>query len=152
MGLLRVLGPEKKSGDVTYAAVETDAMRSNSNAADQQTTVDGWPTAPERISSAPIWVIGDMLLLLMPIAFIGKFSVRALLQTLTSTLVLAALAYGLDGKPLSPHGERIENLILLGPTLFPLAFAALAGRSLKKIALWKAERGTTLGVRCSLPL
>lgn len=59
---------------------------------------------------------------------------------------LASLAYKLDQTPLSQHGRNIENAILLGPTLFPLAFAALGGRSLKKIALWKAERGTTLGV------
>ncbi|KAH6642924.1 hypothetical protein C7974DRAFT_112820 [Boeremia exigua] len=36
--------------------------------------------------------------------------------------------------------------MLLGPTVFPLAFAALGGRSLKNIALWRAERGSTLGV------
>jgi hypothetical protein len=60
---------------------------------------------------------------------------------------LAALAYKLDGKELSNHGRKIQELILLGPTLFPLAFAALAGRSLKKIALWRAQEGTSLGVR-----
>lgn len=78
MGLLRILNPEKKRQDVTYAAVELDPRRSDSDTADQQTTVEGWPTAPERISSASIWVVGDIVLLLMPIAFIGKtFPVRA---------------------------------------------------------------------------
>ena len=67
-------------------------------------------------------------------------------HALTVLAALAALAQRLDGKPLSPYGKHIENAILLGPTVFPLAFAALGGRSLKKIALWKAERGTTLGV------
>jgi hypothetical protein len=65
---------------------------------------------------------------------------------LTFIAALAALAYRLDGKELSSHGKHIQEAILLGPTLFPLAFAALAGRSLKRIALWRAERGTTLGV------
>lgn len=59
---------------------------------------------------------------------------------------MAAVAYKLDQKPSSERGENIQRLILLGPTLFPLAFAALGGRSLRKIALWRAERGTTLGV------
>lgn len=36
-------------------------------------------------------------------------------------------------------------MMLLGPTLFPLAFAALGGRSLRNIALWYAERGSTIG-------
>ncbi|KAJ6199410.1 hypothetical protein J3E72DRAFT_266926 [Bipolaris maydis] len=35
--------------------------------------------------------------------------------------------------------------MLLGPTLFPLAFAALGGRSLKNIALWKAQQGSSIG-------
>ncbi len=56
------------------------------------------------------------------------------------------LAYDLDGQEISSRGRSIQEAILLGPTIFPLAFAALAGRSLKRIALWRAERGTTLGV------
>lgn len=56
------------------------------------------------------------------------------------------LAYKLDGKELSDRGHKIQEATLLGPTLFPLAFAALGGRSLKKIALWRAQEGTSLGV------
>lgn len=83
----------------------------------------------------------------MPIAFIGKNVITSeLVHVLTALAALAGLAYKLDDKHISPYGEHINQLILLGPTLFPLAFAALGGRSLKKIALWKAERGTTLGV------
>jgi hypothetical protein len=59
---------------------------------------------------------------------------------------LAAVAYKLDGKDLSDRGHKIQEAILLGPTLFPLAFAAVGGRSLKKVALWRAQEGTTLGV------
>jgi hypothetical protein len=61
-------------------------------------------------------------------------------------VALAALAYQLDGNEISDRGRMIQEAILLGPTLFPLAFAALGGRSLKKIALWRAQEGTTLGV------
>ncbi len=56
------------------------------------------------------------------------------------------MAVRLDEMPLSTYGRHVQEVILLAPTIFPLAFAALVGRSLKRIALWKAERGTTLGV------
>jgi hypothetical protein len=62
------------------------------------------------------------------------------------TIALAALAYRLDGEENLARGRKIQEAILLSPTLFPLAFAALGGRSLKKIALWRAQEGTTLGV------
>ncbi|KAF1835356.1 hypothetical protein BDW02DRAFT_290196 [Decorospora gaudefroyi] len=127
---MRFPGTRKKQEDVAYSAVEVDPNGSNVNILHPQPSVPGWPTAPRRVSIAWVWLVGDLVLLLMPIAFI----------------VLAALAYQLDGKPISAHGKRIGDMILLGPTLFPLAFAALGGRSLKKIALWKAQRGTTLGV------
>jgi hypothetical protein len=61
-------------------------------------------------------------------------------------VALAALAFQLDGKTISDRGRRIQEATLLGPTLYPLAFAALGGRSLKKIALWRAQEGTSLGV------
>ncbi|KAH7094856.1 hypothetical protein FB567DRAFT_15141 [Paraphoma chrysanthemicola] len=127
---VRFPGSAKKE-DTAYSAVEIDANRSDTDVSNRSAPHDvpGWPAEPQRIASAPIWIIADFLLLFMPIAFIA----------------LAALAYRLDGKELSNKGRHIQEAILLGPTLFPLAFAALGGRSLKKIALWKAERGTTLG-------
>lgn len=60
--------------------------------------------------------------------------------------VLAATAFSFDEKPISEDGVILQRIMLLGPTLFPLAFAALGGRSLRNIALWKAERGSTIGV------
>lgn len=75
---------------------------------------------------------------------------NVLLHSLTSVPVLAALAHQLDGSELSDRGRKIQEATLIGPTLFPLAFAALGGRSIKRIALWRAERGTTLGVSSRL--
>lgn len=118
-----------KPESTAYSAVEIDPNKSDTDVSNSTRTVPGWPTGPQRISNAPLWIIADFLMLLMPIAFIA----------------LAAMAHRLDGKQLSEYGRHVEQIILLGPTLFPLAFAALGGRSLKKIALWKAERGTTLG-------
>jgi NADH:ubiquinone oxidoreductase subunit 4 (subunit M) len=62
-------------------------------------------------------------------------------------LVLAVIAYTLDQKQTSEHGAMVESAMLLGPTVFPLAFAALGGRSMRNMALWKAERGSTIKVR-----
>lgn len=56
------------------------------------------------------------------------------------------IAVKLDGKDVSPYGKHVQEAILLGPTIYPLVFAALGGRALRKIALWRAGEGTTLGV------
>ncbi|KAJ4366084.1 hypothetical protein N0V95_000311 [Ascochyta clinopodiicola] len=58
---------------------------------------------------------------------------------------LAIITIKLDGKRFSPYGRHIQEAILLGPTIYPLVFAALGGRALRKIALWRAGEGTTLG-------
>jgi hypothetical protein len=110
-------------------------------------TVDGWPTRPQRAVGSRIWIIGDLLLLLMPTCFICEchFILRLRL-TNAIRAALAALAYSLDGKELSNRGRKVQEATLIGPTLFPLFFSALAGRSLKKIGLWRAQEGTTLGV------
>lgn len=68
---LRFPGSTKKE-EVSYAAVEVGPSRSDTNVTDLQPKVAGWPTAPRRILNAPIWIIGDFLLLLLPIAFIGE--------------------------------------------------------------------------------
>jgi hypothetical protein len=65
-------------------------------------------------------------------------------------LLLAVFGIGalqLDGKPLSEYGSHIANAAKLGPTIFPIIFAAVVGRLMKFCALWRAENGTNLGVR-----
>lgn len=39
----------------------------------------------------------------------------------------------------------------LGPSIYPLAFAAIGGRCMRSIAVFVAERGTTILVQASLP-
>ncbi|KAF2129893.1 hypothetical protein P153DRAFT_396232 [Dothidotthia symphoricarpi CBS 119687] len=125
---LRLPGSSKKE-DVIYCEVEVDPNESNNSIHGRVPKVAGWPTVPRRVGGFSLWIVADLVLLLMPIAFI----------------VLAVLAYRLDREPISDHGKAVKFATTLGPTVFPLVFAALGGRSLKKIALWKAERGTTLG-------
>ncbi|KAH7371443.1 hypothetical protein BKA66DRAFT_551697 [Pyrenochaeta sp. MPI-SDFR-AT-0127] len=121
---LTFLGARKKP-DVAYRAVEKDI-----NDPDQNTQITSWPLQPQRIGREPLWILVDLVLLALPIAFI----------------VLAIIAHRLDGDPVSDYGKTIRDASLLGPTIYPLVFAALGGRGLKRIAVWRAERGTTLGV------
>ena len=64
--------------------------------------------------------------------------------------VLAACALSLDGKPLSAYGSHIIDDSKLGPTIFPIIFAAIVGRLLRSAARWRAEYGTNLGVRSTI--
>ncbi|KAF2873962.1 hypothetical protein BDV95DRAFT_604181 [Massariosphaeria phaeospora] len=130
---IRFLGLRKKDATISTALERDPNATVDSASSEESLSVTGWPKEPQSIGSSSLWIVADIALLLMPIAFIA----------------LAILAYRLDNEPISDYGQSIESVILLGPTIFPLAFAALGGRSLKKIALWKAEKGTTLG-ECSI--
>lgn len=41
--------------------------------------------------------------------------------------------------------KLVINILIQGPTIFPIVFAAICGRSMKMIARYMAERGTKLG-------
>jgi hypothetical protein len=63
------------------------------------------------------------------------------------------MCLGLNGQPVSTYGETVKAITLLAPTIFPIIYAAILGKLLRRIGLFRAERGTTLGVRfhCTLP-
>ncbi|KAH3919091.1 hypothetical protein HBH56_028680 [Parastagonospora nodorum] len=60
-------------------------------------------------------------------------------------VALALTAAGLDGKEASLYGFKLEQTLLLSPTIFPVIFAALMGRFFRSLGVYLAERGTTLG-------
>jgi hypothetical protein len=66
----------KKKEDTSYSAVEVSPNRSQTDVSARPSTpqVPGWPVGPQRVASAPLWIIADLLLLLMPIAFLGMLS------------------------------------------------------------------------------
>lgn len=64
---------------------------------------------------------------------------------------MGVVAANLDGKPLSHWGDKVQRATLLGPTIFPIMFAALVGSTLKTLARFRAENGAPLGVCQSLP-
>ena len=51
----------------------------------------------------------------------------------------------LDGKAPMTGSNKVEEMLLYTPTIFPLLFAALMGRFFRHLGIWLAERGTTLG-------
>lgn len=75
--------------------------------------------------------IGDLLLTFAPCLF----------------LILSFQALSVDGRPVSSsRGQILEQAARLGPTLFPIIFAAVVGRLMRTYALWRAERGASLGI------
>lgn len=61
-------------------------------------------------------------------------------------IVLACSAATLDNKPRSEWGDKVMEIILLVPTIYPVLFAALVSKAVKSFALHLAQRGTTLGL------
>ncbi|KAF1363387.1 hypothetical protein EJ07DRAFT_163253 [Lizonia empirigonia] len=59
----------------------------------------------------------------------------------TETIMVARL----DGKVPVTGSDKLEEMLLHTPTVFPLLFAALMGRFFRHLGIWLAERGTTLG-------
>ncbi|KAJ8118309.1 hypothetical protein OPT61_g697 [Boeremia exigua] len=60
-------------------------------------------------------------------------------------LVVAVLCITLNGKQVTAFGQDIKAFTLLSPTVFPIIYAAILGKVLRRIARYKAERGSTIG-------
>jgi hypothetical protein len=59
--------------------------------------------------------------------------------------VLALKVARLDGNVPTAADDKLQEMLLYTPTIFPLLFAALMGRFFRHLGIWLAERGTTLG-------
>jgi hypothetical protein len=86
----------KKDRTSIVSVVDLGTHRSDTGLTIQSTqstssVIEGWPKGLQRVGSTPVWIVADILLLLVPIAFI----------------VLATLAYSLDGKEISGFGRDI---------------------------------------------
>jgi len=67
-------------------------------------------------------------------------------------IALGIIAAYLNGRPSSLYGQRVEEAARLGPTIFPIVFAAIVARFNRHLAHWQAERGQYLGVRTPIPV
>ncbi|GAB1317843.1 hypothetical protein MFIFM68171_08053 [Madurella fahalii] len=98
-------------------------------------SIAGWPTTPRKIQTKSwIWattLAGDVILALLPVAFFA----------------LAGLAVCLEGRQISEFGESIVEATRLGPSIYPIIFAAVASRFYRTLALWRATgpKGITIG-------
>jgi hypothetical protein len=91
--------------------------------------------------------IFDTVLSLVPLFFLGKYSyLNSSKVKLTDTAVIAILCLCLNGQQLSPYGQNVKAITLLSPTIFPIIYAAILGKVLRRIGLYKAERSSTIGV------
>ncbi|KAJ8114504.1 hypothetical protein OPT61_g3640 [Boeremia exigua] len=59
--------------------------------------------------------------------------------------IIACLCLSLDKQRVSKYGEDVKSITLLSPTIFPIVYAAILGKMLRRLALFKAERNATLG-------
>ncbi|KAI5803062.1 hypothetical protein EDC01DRAFT_702806 [Geopyxis carbonaria] len=102
--------------------------------------IPGWPSNPQLLGhtnsldaflhiSEVMW---DVLLSLSAIVF----------------LVLAVLSVRLDGHMIEerPWGMQVISASKYGPTVFPILFAMIIGKTLKNIARWRIEHGERIGV------
>jgi len=61
-------------------------------------------------------------------------------------LVLAVFALALDFQPISDYGDTVVEATRLGPTVFPIIFAAISSRFFRNLARWKAEQRRGIGL------
>lgn len=62
-------------------------------------------------------------------------------------IALGVVATRLNQQEKSSYGEKVKQAARLGPTVFPIAFAAIVARFNRQLARWQAEKGQCLGVR-----
>lgn len=95
----------------------------------------GWPEGPRPLTQTRTAVflslLIDSILLIVSLLF----------------LALAAGAVAVSGRGIGDKsGELIEEAARLGPTVFPIVFAALIGRALKAIGRFESEKGIKFSV------
>lgn len=78
MTLLPQFLKSEKKEDISYSAVDASSGHNESETNLprylQASQVPGWPAAPERVGNMKLWVLADILLVMLPIAFISKIT------------------------------------------------------------------------------
>ncbi|KAF2814991.1 uncharacterized protein BDZ99DRAFT_485502 [Mytilinidion resinicola] len=96
--------------------------------------MESWPKEASQLKQrnwvSYLYLVVDILLVLLPMFFI----------------LLGIAVITLHRKPTkgSSFGTKVEFATQLGPTIFPILFAAIIGRSMKMIARYLAEKGAKL--------
>jgi hypothetical protein len=91
MSLLMQFPGTRKKGVIAYRSVEVDPSKSDTDVSNHieasASTIVGWPIGPQRVANAPAWLLADLLLLLMPISFIGEHLVQEKKETMRANQV-----------------------------------------------------------------
>lgn len=111
----------------TYNNESAQEPRSN-----EMPAIKGWPQNPQPLKKK--WrkgatLAGDIAVALLPLLFI--------------VLIIATIH--LSNSQISAGGHKVKSATTLGPTFFPVMFAAIVGRSLKALASYQVEQGAKLG-------
>ncbi|KAL2868164.1 uncharacterized protein BJX67DRAFT_351228 [Aspergillus lucknowensis] len=127
--------PSPRESELQLLPLQTNTFESETGAS----PVPGfaqqhWPHQPQRLRSTArtdkFTTAFEVVLACLPIGF----------------LAIAGLVIRLDGREISDYGQGIVQVTHLGPSVFPIIFAAIVGSMMRSIALWKAEKSAPLGL------
>ncbi|KAF8865288.1 hypothetical protein BDZ45DRAFT_736399 [Acephala macrosclerotiorum] len=138
-GLVSPISPQPSSKSL-YSRSETLTLSDKYSPIDKGSSPQSlhakpWPVRPQLlhkgISGHRWWdTTVDFLTILIPFPF----------------FMLAAAVIAVNGKSVNSRDlDFLQQSIKGATTLFPICFAAIAGRAAIKYATWKLEQGTTLG-------
>ncbi|KAI9891281.1 MAG: hypothetical protein M1814_002971 [Vezdaea aestivalis] len=92
-----------------------------------------WPATAQRLAWSFLMLCFDlMLMMIVPSCFLALAAA-------------AASLHNVGTKDSGTFGEQVQRATQLGPSIWPIVFAGIIGRSMKNIARFRAERGSTLG-------
>jgi hypothetical protein len=83
----------------------------------------------------------------MPFPITLNVTRRRLENNTDITTVLAAFSLSLHTHAKSPFGEKVQSAVLFSPTVFSIMYAAIIGKLLRRVGVYKAERGVKIRVR-----
>ncbi|KAL2821317.1 hypothetical protein BDW59DRAFT_174183 [Aspergillus cavernicola] len=95
---------------------------------------EGWPDQPQRLKSNAsenkLSTAINCILAFLPLIFLG----------------LAVLVLAINGREVNERRDAVIQATRLGPTVFPIVFAAIVGSMMRNYALWRAQNGAALGL------
>lgn len=143
----------------SYASVlQRDAHPRPSSPAHSRIIQKGWPDQPRRLKSNAsknkLSTVISCIVALLPFIFLGKFapSLQSLLSAMSTIHALipasglAILVIAINGYEVNDRRNAVVQATQLGPTIFPIVFAAIVGSLMRSYALWRAQNGAALGV------
>ncbi|KAL9595986.1 MAG: hypothetical protein Q9219_006109 [cf. Caloplaca sp. 3 TL-2023] len=127
--------PFLQTDDVSHTSRHASITGSdNFKKAGNALQIHGWPNTAIFLKKKTAWtylsLLWAVIVTFLPVIF----------------LVLGFAVLSLDGNKRSDFGDGIIELSKYGATMFPFVFAAIAGRLLKAVALWRSEKGARLGL------